>query len=566
MKMKCSLLILAVIVSGGHCQLENCYGWECLNEYVYREDNSLSWTLLDQRLEVDDYEGRGGWTGYYINMTSQTWLSPEEVSRSQWWHILVVVVPHKIRDTDTAMLWITDGSNKDDFLPDFGAQFDYNLLVAADIATATGLVVANLYQIPNEGIVYYDEENSHSRGGDDSIAYTWLHFLEDDTNNTDYVLYMPMTKAGVRSMDVVSQFLTSDTAPQEIQDANLNPTQWGVAGASKRGWTAWLVASVDPRVIAFVPVVMDLLNFKPNIKHQFRAYGGWSFALEPYWKLNLTYYFDHPKFDALAGIIDPFTFRDKLIMPKLIVNCANDEFFNLDNTRWWYDEMPMADEMNKFLLLPNADHITVGAILELLPAINTWVSELLYAKEKFKSLYGGVLPEIETVEDRNNFCIKMQQVSDMPKFDWIIDPDSGDITVTSETDPVSVHVWHGSTCNNKRRDFRFLNKDNPCECGTWIASEELCINQNIFFGAEKLHETESGSRKWVAHKRPPIDGRWMALFVDVQYNTTSAERGWPLGSPGILEFTTLASIIHLNGTDVFPYPECDGADCLGSIV
>ena len=98
-----------------------------------------------------------------------------------------------------------------------------------------------------QGIVYYDEENSHSRGGDDSIAYTWLHFLEDDTNNTDYVLYMPMTKAGVRSMDVVSQFLTSDTAPQEIQDANLNPTQWGVAGASKRGWTAWLVASVDPR-------------------------------------------------------------------------------------------------------------------------------------------------------------------------------------------------------------------------------------------------------------------------------------------------------------------------------
>ena len=54
MKMKCSLLILAVIVSGGHCQLENCYGWECLNEYVYREDNSLSWTLLDQRLEVRD--------------------------------------------------------------------------------------------------------------------------------------------------------------------------------------------------------------------------------------------------------------------------------------------------------------------------------------------------------------------------------------------------------------------------------------------------------------------------------------------------------------------------------
>ena len=49
------------------------------------------------------------------------------------------------------MLWITDGSNKENFLPDldFAGQFDYNLLVAADIATASGIVVANLYQIPN---------------------------------------------------------------------------------------------------------------------------------------------------------------------------------------------------------------------------------------------------------------------------------------------------------------------------------------------------------------------------------------------------------------------------------
>ena len=34
------------------------------------------------------------------------------------------------------------------------------------------------------------------------------------------------------------------------------------------------MASVDPRVIALVPVVMDLLNFEPNIKHHFKAYAG----------------------------------------------------------------------------------------------------------------------------------------------------------------------------------------------------------------------------------------------------------------------------------------------------
>ena len=209
----------------------------------------------------------------------------------------------------------------------------------------------------------YDSDgwsDNKGRGGDNLIAYSWLHYLEDPTNDTEYVMYMPMVKAGVRAMDAATEFFTSDSAPHEIQDLNLTPTQWGVSGASKRGWTAWLVASVDPRVVATVPVVMDLLNIRENLMHHYRAYGGWSFALEPYWEQNLTYYFDHPKFDDLASIIDPFEHRDKLIIPKLVLNCANDEFFNLDNSRYWWDDMPMAYEMNRFLMVPNADHIVAG--------------------------------------------------------------------------------------------------------------------------------------------------------------------------------------------------------------
>ena len=71
---------------------------------------------------------------------------------------MVVVVPHNLRQTDTAMLWITDGSNHDDFLPDLDiidGQFDYNLLVAADIATGTGTIVVSLYQVPNQVSSHY---------------------------------------------------------------------------------------------------------------------------------------------------------------------------------------------------------------------------------------------------------------------------------------------------------------------------------------------------------------------------------------------------------------------------
>ena len=56
-----------------------------------------------------------------------------------------------------------------------------------------------------------------------------------------------MTKASIRGMDTITNFLTSDTAPEEIQSLELNPTQFFLGGASKRGWTTWTTASVDPR-------------------------------------------------------------------------------------------------------------------------------------------------------------------------------------------------------------------------------------------------------------------------------------------------------------------------------
>ena len=51
--------------------------------------------------------GRGGWTGYFLNFTSQQWLTPELVSRSVWWHTLVVIVPDNLTTMDTTIMWMT---------------------------------------------------------------------------------------------------------------------------------------------------------------------------------------------------------------------------------------------------------------------------------------------------------------------------------------------------------------------------------------------------------------------------------------------------------------------------
>ena len=57
---------------------------------------------------------------------------------------------------------------------------------------------------------------------------------------------------------------------------------------------------------------MDELNFIENIKHHYMSYGGWSFALNDYWKLNLTKAFDDPKMQLMFDIVDSFEHRSEV--------------------------------------------------------------------------------------------------------------------------------------------------------------------------------------------------------------------------------------------------------------
>ena len=90
--------------------------------------------------------------------------------------------------------------------------------------------------------------------------------------------------------------------------------------------------------------------------------------------------------------------------------------------------------------------------------------------------------------------------SSIPRFNWTIDSDSGDIIVHAETRPTSVHLWHATTCNNHRRDFRIVNLDDPCTCGIKLPDiggfEGLCSNLLVLWTTEELSETSPGSLPW----------------------------------------------------------------------
>jgi hypothetical protein len=327
-------------------------------------------------------------------------------------------------------------------------------------------------------------------------------------------------------------------------------TDFYVCGASKRGWTTWTVAAVDTRVKAQAPIVMDELNFIKNIHHHYRAYGGWSFVLEDYYVMNFTMYLDDPRTQMIMDIVDPFIYRDRYAgMPKFIADAGGDEFFLPDDWRFWWDQMPAPKEG---IMVPNAEHSMATGILEVLPAVVTWFSAVMTGDK-------------------------------IPTTSWVIDVDTGMITIQVSEPPTAVHVWYSNTCpkeaNNplpQRRDFRLANLDNPCPCGPYV--EGTCANLGVlWYKISNISSTPLDPLTYTYNMVAPTNGQYVAFFIDVEFdrfltqgtgmrygpinsrpvkNSIEVDGGysWPITPPGVFEFTSGVSILPAS----FPWPQCTG--------
>lgn len=405
-----SLLAIAVFGVSAYAQP----GKEtALDRYVAKPDAAYKWSL------VKTIPGSGV-TAYVLEVTSQTYLTTAEVDRPEWKHWVTVYKPEKVA-SDIALLAIGGGNNNNP-APDKQDSF------LAGIAAKTQSVTVDLKMIPNQPLSFYGE--SRKRTEDAIIAFTWKKYLE--TGDEKWPLRLPMTKAAMKAMNATQEFLAS------VAGGQVKVGRWVVTGGSKRGWTTWTVGAVDKRVIAIMPVVIDMLNMEASFTHHWRVYGFWAPAVKDYVEHGIMEWQGTEQYRKLLEIEEPYEYRARLTMPKYMVNSAGDQFFVVDSSQFYFNDL----KGEKYLrYVPNTDH--------------------------------GVTKRSDAAQSLATYYESIVRGWKRPEFDWSISKD-GVITVTSKEKPSSVKLW--SAENPEARDFRleqigpaYKSKDVAAESeGKWV--------------------------------------------------------------------------------------------------
>ncbi|MEM4408806.1 MAG: PhoPQ-activated protein PqaA family protein, partial [Candidatus Caldarchaeum sp.] len=378
---------LAFAVAGFFCLLAGSN--QVLLEYVSRPDPAFKW------------EKRGamplpnGVTMHTLRLTSQQWKGID------WTHTILVAQPPKIT-TSTALLLITGGN--------IGSEGDSeSRLIASQVATILEAVVAVLFTVPNQPL--FDNLTE-----DDLLAYTFVKVLE--TGDREWACLLPMTKSAIRAMDAVQVF-----CKEEIR---LPIDGFVVTGASKRGWTTWLTAVADPdRVKAIAPMVYDNLNIPAQMKHQREVFGGYSEQISEYTRRGLTDLATTGKARPLVELIDPFSYRDRLTVPKLIINGTNDRYWTLDAANFYFNDLP---KPRYLLYVPNSGHGLEDR------------QRLLHTLVGF---FNGVVGR-----------------SFLPQMDWswADEKDGAVITLKSNPTPTKVLAWTAASDTQDFRDSRWASE------------------------------------------------------------------------------------------------------------
>jgi PhoPQ-activated pathogenicity-related protein len=382
-----SLSIIISILNSCTAKLEPVTPETALQSYLQNEDQSFAWNV-EESYQIDKLKV------YDLRITSQQWRE------HTWKHTLTVLVPEEMNH-DGALLFITGGKNEDGNPIKRGGDDDF-IKTMAQLAVKNSAMVAIIWQIPNQPL--YDDLTE-----DELISFT-LHNFKNDGDFT-WPLLFPMVKTAVRAMDAVQAF-SKETLSHEI-------SRFVVTGASKRGWTTWLTGASDPRVEAIAPMVIDVLNMPVNLDYQVKVWGDYSIQIEDYVKLGIPQDMHTENGNDITTMIDPYSYRDKLTMPKLILIGTNDEYWPVDAIKNYLGEIPGENYIH---YVPNAGHDLDGGEQALM-AISAFFGRTLSGDQ-------------------------------YPICKWHINENEKQLTLSVETSPEELLCANLWTADSEDRDFR----------------------------------------------------------------------------------------------------------------
>jgi PhoPQ-activated pathogenicity-related protein len=162
------------------------------------------------------------------------------------------------------------------------------------------------------------------------------------------------------------------------------------------------------------------------------------------------------RYRQLLEIVEPFSYRDRLTLPKLMINSAGDQFFLPDSSQFYFDDL----KGQKYLrYVPNTDHSLRRSD----------------APMSLVAFYDSVL-----------------NGNKRPEFSWKFEKD-GSIQVKTKDQPSEVLLWQAT--NPEARDFR-LEKIGPAYTSTKL--------------------TDEGGGTYVAKVAKPVKG-FTAYFVEMTF-------------------------------------------------
>lgn len=371
-----------------------------LDDYVAAEDGAYKWEIVNTR-------EMGATTILEVQLTSQKWRD------IVWTHRLYVIKPAQLKNPELGVLYITGGSSLAEI-----AAF-------ASVANDVGAICTVLSNVPNQPLF-------NGLSEDALISYTFVEFAK--TGDKTWPALLPMTKSAVKAM----------TAVQEVAKKQWDVDVKGflVTGGSKRGWTTWLTAAVDKRVRAIAPMVYDILNFPKQLPHQVATWGTYSEMIADYSTKGLTEMLSTAEGQTLTTIVDPYFYRERFKMPKMIVNGTNDRYWVIDAAKFYFNDLPGEKTL---LYVPNAGH-------SLQEGLNRVLSNMV----AFYSLVAEKKPLPQVTADVKRTGNKLT------------------VMVSTKTPVVGVQIWYAQSPSKDLRNSRWQSVDaKPAGANKYVAEVSL---------------------------------------------------------------------------------------------